>query len=63
MAKVRSWTDAQLIDAVASSKSYRVVLIKLNLVPAGGNYEHVKRAIKKLKIPTNHFKGQGWNEG
>lgn len=60
---MRSWTDEELIIAVKNSKSYRSVVHKLGLVPAGGNYDHVKRAILELKISTIHFKGQGWNKG
>ncbi|MFI5275385.1 MAG: HNH endonuclease signature motif containing protein [Candidatus Saccharimonadales bacterium] len=63
MPKNRSWTDEQLVIAVENSKSYRAVLIKLKLVPAGGNYEQIKRAVIKLRIPTAHFTGKGWNEG
>lgn len=40
-----------------------MVLIKLRLIPAGGNYEHVKRRIKDLGLNTSHFTGKGWNVG
>lgn len=63
MPKIRSWTDEQLIAAAKSSKSYRSVLIKLRLVPAGGNYEQIKNRIKHLEISTEHFTGKGWNGG
>lgn len=63
MPKIRSWTDEQLIIAVKESESYRSVLIKLKLVPAGGNYEQVKSAVGKLGISTAHFTGKGWNVG
>lgn len=59
----RSWTDDELILAVARSKSIRSVLIKLRLVPAGGNYQQVKLAIAKLSIDTSHFTGARWNAG
>jgi 5-methylcytosine-specific restriction endonuclease McrA len=63
MPRIRSWTDEQLILAVAESRSYRMVLIKLNLIPAGGNYEQIKRRITKLTLSTDHFTGIGWNVG
>src|SRR3989338_9626340 len=63
MPKNRSWTDSQLIEAAAKSKSYRAVLIKLLLIPAGGNYDQIKRRVKELAIPTGHFTGKGWNVG
>ena len=63
MPKNRSWTDSQLIEAAAKSKSYRAVLIKLRLIPAGGNYDQIKRRVKELAIPTGHFTGKGWNVG
>lgn len=63
MPRRRSWTDGQLIAAAKTSQSYRAVLLKLGLVPAGGNYEQIKRRIKELAISTEHFMGKGWNTG
>ncbi len=63
MPKKRSWTDEELIRAVKSSKSVRSVLIKIRLVPAGGNYDQVNDRIKALKLDTTHFTGKGWNAG
>lgn len=63
MGKIRSWTDEQLIEAVRVSKSYRNVLILLSLIPAGGNYEQVRRRVRLLEIDTTHFTGKGWNIG
>jgi hypothetical protein len=63
MAKIRSWTDKRLVEAVASSRSYRMVLIKLELIPAGGNYEQIKRRIKELNVSTGHFTSMGWSVG
>jgi len=63
MPKRRSWTDEDLILAVSQSKSVRSVLIKLRLVPAGGNYVQVNAAIKALELDTTHFTGKGWNVG
>lgn len=63
MPKQRSWTDEQLRIAVAGSKSFRNVIILLNLVPAGGNYEQVKSRTKELGYSTEHFLGKAWNKG
>lgn len=63
MPRKRSWTDEQLKEAVAVSKSYRNVLILLGLIPAGGNYEHVKHRVHDLALDTSHFTGMGWNKG
>jgi len=62
MAK-RSWTDEQLQRAVSNSYSIRSVILRLGLVPAGGNYEQVGRRIIALKLSTGHFTGKGWNAG
>ena len=61
MPKKRSWSDEQLKAAVEGSYSYRSVLLKLGLVPAGGNYQHVVRIMNELGLSTEHFTGKGWN--
>lgn len=61
--KKRKWNDDQLEEAVRTSRSYAQVLIKLGLVPAGGNYRHIQKKIKESDLNTSHFKGQGWNAG
>lgn len=59
----RSWSDEQLIEIVKSSTSVRAVIKNLGLIPAGGNYSQVTRAISRLNLKTNHFKGKAWNKG
>ncbi len=61
--RLRSWTDQELIAAVADAKSIRRVIITLKLVPAGGNYAQINDRIKELKLDTSHFTGKGWNAG
>lgn len=61
--KKKSWTKDDLVNAVAISYSKRQVLLYLGLIPAGGNYEQVKKYIKLYGIDTAHFKGKGWNKG
>ena len=59
----QKWTDQEFIEAVKTSLSYAEVMRKLQLVPSGGNYDVVKRAIKRLNLDTSHMTGQGWNVG
>lgn len=63
MPQPRRWTKESLIQAVKSSFSYRQVLLKIGLVPAGGNYQQVKHYIAKYKLSTKHFRGKGWSLG
>lgn len=59
----RSWTDEQLIKATAEARSYAEVARKLNLKATGGTYKTIKAHIDRLKLVTDHFKGQAWNSG
>lgn len=52
-----------LKNAVKNSFSIRQVLEFLGIVPAGGNYQTVKKRLAKYKIDTSHFHGQSWNKG
>jgi len=61
--KFRKYTEEQLKEAVKASLSYRQVLEKLNIIPAGGNYQTLKKAISFLKLNTSHFTGRAWNKG
>jgi 5-methylcytosine-specific restriction endonuclease McrA len=63
MPKNRSWTDEELVAAVARSFSYRMVLVELKLIPAGGNYDQIKKRIGILNIDNSHFTGSRWNVG
>lgn len=63
MSKKRSWTIEQLQEAVSGSFSYRQVIKKLGLIPAGGNYAQLRKYIEEHKFDTTHFKGRGWNAG
>lgn len=59
----RKWTIEQLKKAAKESKSLRQVLKKLGLIPAGGNYEQIKKYLKENKIDISHFTGKVWNKG
>jgi hypothetical protein len=60
---MRRYTDKELQEAVRECHSMRAVLQKVGLVPAGGNYEVVKKRIKELNLDTSHFTGQGHLRG
>ena len=59
-AKRKGYTDEDIKNAVAQSTSFRQVLMLLGLIPAGGNYDHLKKVIKAKNIDTSHFLGKGW---
>ncbi|RKZ07823.1 hypothetical protein DRQ25_10630 [Candidatus Fermentibacteria bacterium] len=61
--KLRKYTSEDLKKAVKSSVSYRETLIKLNVIPAGGNYATLKKAIKYFEINISHFLGHRSNLG
>jgi Zn finger protein HypA/HybF involved in hydrogenase expression len=58
-----TYSEEDLRKAVKTSTSIRQVLEKLDIVPAGGNYQTTNRRIKKLNIDISHFTGQAWNRG
>lgn len=62
MPKAR-YTDQQLIDAVANSKSVASVLTILGLSPTGSNYKAMYRHFKRLEVSIAHFTGQACNRG
>jgi hypothetical protein len=57
------YSDEELRQAVTDSISYAEVLRRLNLRPAGANYDLMKRRIESLGLDISHFKGQGWSKG
>jgi hypothetical protein len=61
--KSRKYTDKELEDAVKSSYSISAVLKELDLTPAGGNYESIKKQIETLNLDTSHFLGQAILKG
>ena len=58
-----TYSEEELREAVKTSTSIRQVLDKLNIAPAGGNYQTTNRRIQKLDIDISHFSGQAWNKG
>lgn len=61
--KLHKYTEKDLRQACAENVSKRQVLKQLGVVPAGGNYETLKKAIKYFDIDTSHFTGQLWSKG
>ncbi len=59
----KKWTQSDLIKAAKESRSFRQVIEKLGLIPAGGNYDQVKRYLSDLKIDISHFTGRAWSRG
>lgn len=49
--------------AVKDSRSVAQALIKMGLVPAGGNYALFHARVKKYGIDTSHFSGKAWSKG
>jgi hypothetical protein len=60
---MRRYTDQELCRAVGNCFSIRAVIQALGLVPAGGNYEVVKKRIRELNLETTHFTGQAHLRG
>jgi len=56
-------TEDKLKKVVKEARSYRQVLLVLGYCVAGGNYETIKKLIKKYGIDISHFDGNGWNKG
>ena len=59
----RRWTLEQLKGAVESSRSMGQVISKLGLIPAGGNYDQLRKYIQENSFDTSHFTGRGWSRG
>lgn len=54
-----SFTEAQLREAVASSRCYADALRAIGLRPAGGNHATIKKYVRLWSIPTDHFSPRG----
>jgi hypothetical protein len=61
--KLKKYTEKQLFEAVEKSSSLAQTLKSLGVVPCGGNYLVVKKAISHFKLDTSHFTGQIWSKG
>lgn len=55
----RNWSDAQLVSAVAVSRSWRGVMRQLGLpATSAGAIRIVRRHVTRLGLDTSHFTGQ-----
>lgn len=61
--KLRKYTEKQLRKAVKDSFSLAQTLKKLGLVPCGGNYQVLKKAVAHFNLDISHFTGNIWNKG
>ena len=59
--KYRNYTDQDIIDKSKEVESLFGLLRALNLKPVGGNFINMKRNLQRLKVNTDHWKGQGWS--
>lgn len=59
----RSWSDDEMTKAISSSFSVSEVLRKIGLTVRAGNFDTVKRFVKKYNIDISHLKGRGWRSG
>lgn len=63
MKRYRTWTDNELHDVVAISRSVAEVMRRLGYNPSGGVHRWLTGHIRRLEISTEHFVGQGWAKG
>lgn len=59
----KGYTKEDLIANAKNVTSIAALLRSVGLVPAGGNYEHMKMQIAKHDIDTSHFTGMLWSKG
>jgi 5-methylcytosine-specific restriction endonuclease McrA len=59
----RDYTDNDIINAAKEVKSLAGLIRALGKVPAGGNFDNMKRHLQRLNVDTSHWTGQGWNAG
>jgi 5-methylcytosine-specific restriction endonuclease McrA len=55
MARPRGWTDNDLADAIASSRTYKEAIIALGLYPGNKMRERVRDRARELGLDTSHF--------
>jgi len=63
MARQAKVTADALRTVVSESLSLAQVIVKLGLVPAGGNYKSVQNKIALYEPDIAHFTGAAWNQG
>jgi HNH endonuclease len=56
----RTWTDADLADAVRLSRSYSEVVTKLGLNQGGGTHQHIKLHMRRMGLEFDHRDSHAW---
>ena len=54
--------EAELIEAVAKSKSISGVCRILGIAPRGGNINTIRKHITRLNLDVDHHTGMAWNK-
>lgn len=57
------YTDEQLLAKIKKVYSIAGLLRELELRPAGGNYDTIKKLLIRLNADISHWTGQGWSIG
>ncbi len=55
MPRQQTWTDQQLIEAVAASTCFKQICDALGLWPGGGTYRTLERHMERLSIDCSHL--------
>lgn len=61
--RLKKYTLEQLTLAIKNSYSLRAVLVALHIVPAGGSYQTLHKAIREYGLDTSHFTGKAHLKG
>jgi hypothetical protein len=59
----RRWTDGELAELVATSRSMAEVQRGLGYEPSGGMHRSIRGHIRRLGLSTDHFTGHAWAKG
>ena len=60
---VKAYTDIELLSMIKSVSSLSQLIESLGSRPAGGNYNTVRKLLKRLNADTTHWTGKGWSSG
>lgn len=60
---IKAYTDVELLSMIKSVSSLSQLIESLGLRPAGGNYNTVRKLLKRLDADTTHWTGKGWSAG
>lgn len=64
--KYREYTDNDVIENASKSNCLSDLLRKLGLKAIGGNYNHIRKTLQRLKINCDHWdskKNKAWSKG